>query len=108
MLNSQNVHEQLLQAIDASERIIASLNTGDLEEASLYDDKRAGFIRDMSKCHSFDAIVSPYISEIDKLSQLDKVILQLSEKLRDEVLTAIRKEQANRLSHVQYLENQQL
>ncbi len=108
MHDSQIVHQQLLQAISASEKIIASLNDGELEEARKYDDERVGCIRVMSKCHDFDTFAPSFISEIDKLAQLDKVILQLSEKLRDEVLTAIRKEQANRISHVQYVENQQL
>lgn len=108
MLESHNVHHQILGAIEASEKIIAALNSGDLEKVGKYDDKRAGFIRGMSKCHNFSTVAKLFVDEISKLAQLDKVILQLSNKLRDEVLTEIHKEKAYRLRHVQYAENLQL
>ncbi|MDW3094355.1 MAG: hypothetical protein R8G33_01650 [Gammaproteobacteria bacterium] len=108
MLESRHVHQQLLGAIDASEKIIDSLNSGELEEARKYDDLRADFIRSMSKCQNFSTDAALFIDEIGKLAKLDKVILRLSGKLRDEVLTEIRKEQSYRLRHVQYAENLQL
>lgn len=108
MLDQPNIHQQVVDAIDASEKIIASLKSGDFEAAGRFDNDRAKLIRTLSKQQNLETTVAPYVTELKTLSELDNVIQSISEKLRDEVLTEINKEQANRLRHVQYAENQRL
>ena len=108
MFESQTLHQKILEAIDVSEKIIVSLQRGNLKQAEYYDSKRAQCVRALSRCQSFEALVVPYMTEIDKLTELDKSILLFSQNLRDEVLTEIRLEQTNRVRHIQYAQNQQL
>lgn len=108
MFETQILQQQILQAIDASEKIVASLRSGDLEEAEKQDNKRAECVRALSKWRNFDAMAIPYTKEIEKLAELDKTILLFGQQLHDEVLTEMRQEQTNRVRHVQYVQNQRL
>ncbi len=108
MFGSQELQQQIHQAIEASENIINSLQRGNIEEADKYEGMRAACVRALSKCQNFETMALPYKEELVKLAELDKTILKFSEKLRDEVLTDIRKKQSNRLSRTQYAENQGL
>jgi hypothetical protein len=108
MYKPLELHQHILQAVNASESIVASLQSGNLQDAEQFNDTRAGCIRAMSKCQNFESIANAYTSDLEKLSQLDKTILSLSNDLRDEVLTQICEEQTNRSKHVQYTQNQKL
>ncbi|MFK7795422.1 MAG: hypothetical protein AB8B89_08740 [Gammaproteobacteria bacterium] len=108
MFDSQDLHQKILLAIDASEKIIASLQRNDFEQAEKYEAMRAGCVRALSKCQNFEVMAMPHLNSLERLAELDKTILLSSRKLHDEVLTQIRQEQTNRLRHVQYVENQRL
>lgn len=108
MFSSEELHQQLLQAIDHSENIIISLQNGSIDAAGDYDSKRAECVRALSKCQNFEEMASPFIADVSTLAELDKTILLLSQTLRDEVLTELRKEQTNKTGHLQYNLNQQL
>jgi len=108
MFESQDLHDQILLAINASENIISALQHGNIEEAERYDDVRTACFRAISRQHNFESMIRVYSSDIEKLTELDKTILFVSQKLRDDILTDISEEQKNRLRHVQYAQNQQL
>jgi hypothetical protein len=108
MSSQQDFREQIIQAIHASENIIVSLYAGDIEAAERFDQERVNFIRSMSKRQNLDNLVPTFSVELERLSELDKSIVCLGEKLRDEILTDIQVEQVNRLVHVQYAQNQKL
>ncbi len=61
MFETRKLQQQILRAIDASEKIVASLRSGDLEEAEKQDNKRAEYVRALSKWRNFDTVAIPYI-----------------------------------------------
>lgn len=108
MDTGESLKQQIMHAIRASENIINCLHAGDYEAAKKYDLERASFIRDLSKYKNLDDLVPKYGVQLEKLSDLNTTILTISGKLRDEVLTQIVTEQANRVGHEQYLQHQGL
>ena len=108
MLSQEDIHQQVLNAIFASQNIITSLQSEDLEAAQRFDDDRIKLIRTLSNYQNFEKLLTPFHDELIKLAELDKAILSISEKLRDETLTHIREDQSNRLGCVQYAQNQRL
>jgi len=108
MNTEESLQQQITHAITASENIINCLHEGDFEAAKKYDLERASFIRALSKYQNLDDLVPKYGAQLEKLSELNTSILAISGKLRDEVLTQITAEQANRTRHEQYLQHQGL
>ena len=104
----QNIHQQITQAVEASENIIIALQAGELEAVKQYDDVRIDLVRVMSRYKNIDNLTLSYRLEFEKLLHLDKEIITISNKLRDEVLTHLREERTNKSGCVQYVQNQRL
>ena len=108
MNSSSELQSQLTDAIRVSENIVACLHSGDFEAAKQLDQERAEFIRALSKCRDLHKLMPAFVDQFKELSRLNESIISISRALRDDVLTEITAEQANRSRHKQYIQNQNL
>ncbi len=102
------LEDRLQQAIEASELIIECLNAGEFDAARQHDLVRVDALRMLSKCRNFDDIPAVMIERMQQLVRLDTVINELGTRLRNQVMTELFEEQANRHSHEQYVQNQNM
>lgn len=107
-MTDAELEDRLQQAIEASELIVECLNSGEFDAARQHDMVRVSAIRVFSKCRNFDDMPCMVIEHMHKLAHLDTVITKLSTRLRDQVMTELFEEQANRHSHEQYVQNQNI
>ena len=101
-----HIQQQIAAAIEASEKILLALDEGSFDCISALDETRKVFIRSLAKISSPEEVWQNYASEIKKIVQLDKHIVNKTEQLRYQVLTEILNTNNSSTGCLSYLDNQ--
>ena len=90
MINNEILNHELDGALEASGEILACLRAGEWDKVKKLNNVRMKLIRMLSLCQKSDITWHIFGDKLNKMKYLDKQILELSCKLRDDVANEIR------------------
>ena len=86
---ASQIRQQIAATIEASEKILLALDEGDFDQVSALDETRRAFVHSLAKISRPEEVWRDYASEMKKIDQLDKCIVNKTEQLRHQVWSEI-------------------